>query len=89
MSDMPMDGLILAQKLGILKYILPELELGIGEKQKGAHIYTIWEHNLRALQHSADKEFPLHLRLASLLHDIAKPHTKRWNKDKKSGLLRS
>ena len=83
MSDMPMDSVILTQKLGLLRYIIPELEKGMGEKQKGAHIYTVWEHNLRALQHSADKEFPLHLRLASLLHDIAKPHTKRWNKDKK------
>ena len=82
MSDMPMDGLILAQKLGILKYILPELELGIGEKQKGAHIYTIWEHNLRVLQHAADRKWSLNIRLSAILHDIAKPHTKRWNKEK-------
>lgn len=83
MSNNPMNGVILSQKLGLLKHIIPELELGIGSKQKGAHIYTIWEHNLRALQHSADKEMPLHLRLSALLHDIAKPHTKRWHKDKK------
>lgn len=82
MSKMPMDGIILTQKLGLLKYIIPELEKGIGESQKGAHIYTIWEHNLRALQHSADKEMPLHLRLSALLHDIAKPHTKRFDKTK-------
>jgi len=82
MSDMPMDGLILSQKLGILQYILPELEMGMGEKQKGAHIYTIWEHNLRALQHAADRKWSLNIRLSALLHDIAKPHTKRWNKDK-------
>ncbi|MFH0846335.1 MAG: CCA tRNA nucleotidyltransferase [Patescibacteria group bacterium] len=82
MSEMPMDGVILTQKLGLLKYIIPELEKGIGESQKGAHIYTIWEHNLRALQHSADKKMPLHLRLAALLHDIAKPHTKRFDKIK-------
>lgn len=82
MSDMPMDGIILAQRLGLLKYIIPELEKGIGEGQKGAHIYTIWEHNLRALQHSADRNWPLHIRLSALLHDVAKPHTKRWNKEK-------
>ncbi|MEA2112684.1 MAG: CCA tRNA nucleotidyltransferase [Patescibacteria group bacterium] len=82
MSEKPMDGLILAQKLGILQYILPELEKGMGEKQKGAHIYTIWEHNLRALQHAANKNWPLNIRLSALLHDIAKPHTKRWNKEK-------
>ncbi|MCK5021880.1 MAG: HD domain-containing protein [Candidatus Pacebacteria bacterium] len=83
MSDNPMSGIILSQKLGLLTYIIPELEKGINETQKGAHIYTIWEHNLRALQHSADKKFPLHLRLSALLHDIAKPHTKYWHKDKK------
>ena len=82
MAEKPMDGLILAQKLGILQYILPELEKGMGEKQKGAHIYTIWEHNLRALQHAADKGWPLNIRLSAILHDIAKPHTKRWNKEK-------
>ncbi len=82
MSEKPMDGIILAQKLGILQYIIPELEKGIGETQKGAHIYTIWEHNLRALQHSADKNWPLNIRLSALLHDIAKPHTKRWNQEK-------
>jgi len=82
MSDMPMDGIVLTQRLGLLSRIIPELEKGIGEGQKGAHIYTIWEHNLRALQHSADKKWPLHIRLSALLHDIAKPHTKRWNKEK-------
>jgi len=83
MSELPMDGLISAQKLGLLQYIVPELEKGINEGQKGAHIYSIWEHNLRALQHSADKGWPLNIRLSALLHDIAKPHTKRWHKDKK------
>ena len=83
LSENPMNGIILSQKLGLLKYIIPELEMGIDSKQKGAHIYTIWEHNLRALQHSADKDMPLHLRLSALLHDIAKPHTKRFDKVKK------
>jgi len=82
MSKMPMDGLILAQKLSLLQYIVPELEKGMEEKQKGAHIYTIWEHNLRALQHSADRDWSLNIRLSALLHDIAKPHTKRWHKEK-------
>ena len=82
MTGMPMDGLILTQKLGLLRYIVPELEKGIGVGQKGAHIYTVWEHNLRALQHSADRNWSLNIRLAALLHDIAKPHTRRWHKEK-------
>ncbi|OGD70841.1 hypothetical protein A3I18_01210 [Candidatus Campbellbacteria bacterium RIFCSPLOWO2_02_FULL_35_11] len=83
MSKNPMKGVESAYDLKIFKYIIPELEEGIGSDQKGAHIYTIWEHNLRALQHSADREWPLHVRLAALLHDVGKPATKRFDKIKK------
>ena len=83
MTDLPMDGLILTQRLGLLKYILPELEEGLEMKQKGAHIYTVWEHNLRALQHSADRNWSLIIRLSALLHDIGKPRTRHWHKEKK------
>ncbi len=83
MSENPMDGIISLNQLDILKYIIPELEEGFGEKQKGAHIYTVWEHSLRALQHSADREWPLHVRLGALLHDIGKPASKRFDKVKK------
>lgn len=78
----PIVGIVMAQKLGILKYIIPELEIGIGVEQNGEHIYDVWEHNLRTMQHAADKDWPLHIRLAGLLHDIAKPHTREWSKEK-------
>jgi len=76
-SPEPMQGLILCHKTGLLKYILPELEEGIGVEQKGEHIYDVWEHTLRALQHSADKNYPLHVKLASLFHDLGKVKTRR------------
>jgi len=41
------------------------------------HIYTVWEHNLRALKYTAGKNYSLAVRLAALLHDVAKPKTKR------------
>lgn len=82
MSDNPMLALVLANKLDILKYILPDVERGIDIKQNGDHIYTVWEHNLRALQHGADKKYPLHVRLSALLHDVSKPETRRWSKKK-------
>jgi tRNA nucleotidyltransferase (CCA-adding enzyme) len=82
MSNEPMLGILLAQKLGILKHIVSELELGIGIEQKGEHVYDVWEHNLRTMQHAADKEWPLHIRLAGLFHDIGKPHTREWSEEK-------
>jgi putative nucleotidyltransferase with HDIG domain len=34
------------------------------------------------MQHAADKGWSLDLRLAALLHDISKPETRRWSKEK-------
>ncbi len=76
-SPQPMTGLILSHETGILSHILPELEKGIGLEQKGEHIYDIWEHTLKAVQHSADKNYPLHVKLAALFHDIGKVKTRR------------
>jgi len=53
------------------------LEKGIGMEQGGDHIYDVWEHTLLSVQHSADKGWPLHVRLAALLHDIGKTKTRR------------
>ncbi len=83
MSDKPMAGIILSHDLGALKYIVPELEAGLHVKQNGDHIYDVWEHNIRAVQHSADRDWPLHVRLAALLHDVSKPETRRWDEAKK------
>lgn len=82
MSPNPMVGIILAQRLGVLKEILPEVEAGLGVEQNGDHIYDVWEHNLRALNHSAEREWPLHVRLAALFHDVAKPNTRVWSEEK-------
>ena len=65
------------QKFGLLKNIIPELEEGIGCLQLGEHIYDVWEHLLHALQHAADKNWPLEIRLAAFFHDIGKPRARR------------
>ncbi len=82
-SQKPMKALLLAQGLGILAYIVPELEQGIGIEQNQAHSYAVFEHNLRSLQHAADKDWPFDVRLAALLHDIGKPKARRWSDEKK------
>ena len=83
MSERAMEGIILLHRTELLQYIIPELEQGIDCEQNGDHIYVVWEHNLRALQHSADRKWPLHVRIAALLHDVAKPATRKWSDEKK------
>jgi tRNA nucleotidyltransferase (CCA-adding enzyme) len=83
MSPRPMNGLLLLQKLGLLAVISPELEQSIGIEQNQAHAYDVWTHLLKTVQHSADKGYPLHVRLAALFHDIAKPATRRFDQAQK------
>ncbi|MHB0978342.1 MAG: CCA tRNA nucleotidyltransferase [Minisyncoccota bacterium] len=78
MSDSPAFAFDSAVRLGLMQYIAPEFEKGVGVEQNQAHAYTVWEHLLRSLEHAGKKGFPLHVRLAALFHDIAKPHTKKW-----------
>ncbi|MBU6323640.1 HD domain-containing protein [Patescibacteria group bacterium] len=82
-SRKPMDALILAHRLGILEYIAPDLLRGIGVAQNQAHSFDVFEHNLRSMQHAADKGWDFDIRLAGLFHDISKPETRRWSEEKK------
>ncbi len=77
MSAEPAVGIGMLQKFGLLKFIIPELEEGIGCEQGGAHLYDVYEHLLMALQHAANKGWPLEVRLAALFHDIGKPRSRR------------
>jgi len=77
LSGSPSEGVDLLQKTGLLQHILPELEEGVGCEQNLHHIYTVWEHNLRALATCPSSK--LEVRLAALFHDVGKPRTKRGN----------
>jgi tRNA nucleotidyltransferase/poly(A) polymerase len=77
MSQNPSIGIVMLNKFNLLKNIIPELEEGINCEQSGEHIYDVWNHLLHALQHSADKNWPLEIRLSSLFHDIGKPKSRR------------
>lgn len=76
-SGRAMHGIELLRELGLLPYIMPELEEGHGVGQNKHHIYTVWEHNLRALGFAVKENFSLQVRLASLLHDVGKPRVKQ------------
>ena len=82
LSDSPAAGIDMLQKTGLLHFIAPEFEEGIDCEQKGAHIYDVYNHLLHALQHAADKGFSLGVRLAALFHDIGKPATRRYDRNK-------
>jgi tRNA nucleotidyltransferase/poly(A) polymerase len=84
-SPKPMDALVFCQKLGLLRYIAPEIEEGIGIEQNQAHSYDVFEHNLRALQHAADKGWPFSVRIAALFHDVGKPKSRRATRAKRTG----
>ncbi|MCE9585422.1 HD domain-containing protein [Candidatus Nomurabacteria bacterium] len=84
-SKNPAMGIMMLEKFNLLKNIIPELEEGIKCEQLGEHIYDVWEHLLHALQHAADKDWSLEIRLAALFHDIGKPRTRRWDGSKAGG----
>lgn len=85
MSDNASFGIRKLEDLGLLKFVLPELREGIGvvgvTKQKKSHIkydeLSVFEHNLLTLDYAVKEDFNLETRLAALLHDIAKPATKK------------
>ena len=76
MSSQGAWGVELFRRYGLLQYIIPELLEGVDVGQNKHHIYTVWEHNLRALAYAISKDYPLEIRLGSLLHDVGKPRTK-------------
>ena len=77
MADRAAEGIDLLRELGLLKYIIPELEEGYGVSQNKHHIYEVYDHNLRCLDYAAKKNYEKWVRLAALFHDIAKPRCKR------------
>jgi poly(A) polymerase/tRNA nucleotidyltransferase (CCA-adding enzyme) len=76
-SERAAEGIELMRELNLLKYIIPELEEGVGVTQNKHHIYTCYEHCVKSLEYAAKKGFSTHVRLAALFHDIGKPRTKR------------
>ncbi|MDP3785201.1 MAG: HD domain-containing protein [bacterium] len=76
MGQKPSSGLGMLREFGILKLFSPEIEEGWGVGQNKHHIYTVWEHNVRSLDHAAKEKWPLVVRMSALFHDIGKPRAK-------------
>lgn len=77
MADKGDRGIEFLRETELLEHVIPELLEGVGVGQNLHHIYEVWEHNLRALRYACEKRYSLAVRLASLLHDVGKPRSKR------------
>jgi poly(A) polymerase/tRNA nucleotidyltransferase (CCA-adding enzyme) len=74
-SKQAAEGIMSLHESKLLQYIIPELEQGVGVNQNHHHIYPVFKHNVLSLKHCPSSEWPV--RFASLLHDVAKPKTRR------------
>ncbi len=82
MSDVPSIGFKLLDKSGLLPLIFPQMAALKGvEVQEGKGHKDNFYHTLEVLDNVAVSGGDLWLRWAAVLHDIAKPLTKRFEKD--------
>ncbi|RME96634.1 MAG: HD domain-containing protein [Bacteroidetes bacterium] len=82
MSPKPSVGLDLLSQTSLLPLILPELEAMHGvEVRNGIGHKNNFYHTLQVVDQLATRSNNLWLRWAALLHDIAKPVTKRFDKE--------
>lgn len=79
-SDKPSIGWQMLAETGLLAHIFPELDAMRGvETIRGRGHKDNFEHTLMVLDRVAEKSDNIWLRWAALMHDIAKPVTKRWD----------
>ncbi|MDE6644779.1 MAG: CCA tRNA nucleotidyltransferase [Muribaculaceae bacterium] len=80
LAEKPSRAWMLLSESGLLPLVLPELDAMKGvETVKGRGHKDNFLHTLEVLDNVAAKSDSLWLRWAALLHDIAKPVTKRWD----------
>lgn len=74
-SKKPSIGLLMMDQIGLLKYVLPELEECKTIKQNKVASPNVFLHILNAVDACSEKNYPQIVRWALLLHDIGKVKT--------------
>ena len=82
-TDKPSIGLVILQKTGLMKTVFPEINVMYGMDQTPEwHHKDIFAHTLQVVDNSAKLSDKMKIRFAALVHDIAKPITRRVDKEK-------
>ena len=79
----PSVGLIILQETDLLKYVFPEIAIMYGLEQTSEwHHKDIFFHTMEVVDNAAKLSNDTNLRLSALVHDIAKPKTRRLHSKK-------
>ena len=82
-APIPSIGLDLLQQVGLLEIVFPEINAMVGlEQPKEWHHKDIFYHTLQVVDNTAKLTDKPDLRFAALVHDIAKPRTRRLSTSK-------
>ena len=82
-TDKPSIGLNILQETGLMKIVFPEIDKMYGIDQTSEwHHKDIFTHTLQVVDNSARLSNKMEIRFAALVHDIAKPNTRRIDKKK-------
>ena len=79
----PSVGLVILQKTGLMETVFPEIHVMYGMEQTSEwHHKDIFAHTLQVVDNAAELSNKMEIRFAALVHDIAKPNTRRIDKEK-------
>ena len=77
-TDKPSIGLVILQKTGLMKYVFPEIDVMYDMEQSPEwHHKDVFAHTLQVVDNAAKLTDKMEIRFAALVHDIAKPNTRK------------